>query len=108
MIKYANQKMQDMTNYSFDEANEIPLMDFISPEYIDLIKERYAKRLKGEAIQSGYEIDIISKDGNKIPVEINASGIRYKGKPADMAIIRDVSERKKVNSALMKSEKKIS
>lgn len=106
MIKYANQKMLDMTNYSFDEANEIPLMDFISPEHIDLIRKRYAKRLAGEVIQSGYEIDIISKDGNKIPVEINASGIRYKGKPADMAIIRDISERKKVNAALMESEKK--
>ncbi|WP_342305166.1 PAS domain S-box protein [Methanolobus sp. ZRKC5] len=106
MIKYANQKMLDMTNYSFDEANELPLMNLISPEHIDLVKKRYVKRLRGEAIQSGYEVDIVSKDGNKIPVEISASTIHYKGKPADMAIIRDISERKKVNAALMESEKK--
>ncbi|WP_052402942.1 hybrid sensor histidine kinase/response regulator [Methanococcoides methylutens] len=105
MIKYANPKMLDIIKYSFDETNEIPFMNLISPEHTDLLKRRYVKRLE-EAIKPDYEIDILSNDGKKIPVEINASTIQYKGKPADMVIIRDITERKKATDALMESEKK--
>ncbi|WP_135613244.1 PAS domain S-box protein [Methanococcoides sp. AM1] len=105
LIKYANPKMLDLISYSSDEANEIPFMDLISSEHTGLLKERHIKRLE-KAIQPDNEIEILSKDGKKIPVEINVSTIQYKGKPAEMAIIRDITERKKATAALMESEKK--
>ena len=37
-------------------------------------------------------------------MEISASVIEYEGKPADMAIIRDIAERKRIEDALKRSE----
>ncbi|WP_052286202.1 hybrid sensor histidine kinase/response regulator [Methanococcoides burtonii] len=106
VLKYVNKKMLDMTKFSFDEANELPFVNFVSPDHIDLVKDRYEKRIRGEAIQPNYEIEILTKDGKYIPVEINESYIQYKGKPAEMAIIRDITESKKATAALMRSEQK--
>ena len=67
-----------------------------------MLTERVKKRLKGEAVPRRYEIDILSKDGSTIPVEINASLIEYAGRPADMAIIRDITERRQAEAEVKK------
>lgn len=47
-----------------------------------------------------YEVEILTKDGRKLPYEINAAKIDYKGKAADLIVFRDVSERKKLEEKL--------
>jgi PAS domain S-box-containing protein len=49
----------------------------------------------------------MTKDGRRIPVEINARPVAFRGKPAHMSIARDVSERKRAESALRESEEKL-
>jgi diguanylate cyclase (GGDEF)-like protein/PAS domain S-box-containing protein len=46
------------------------------------------------------------KDGTVFPVEITASHIPYRGRPAHIAAIRDISERFKAEQALIESEEK--
>jgi signal transduction histidine kinase len=47
-----------------------------------------------------YEVEIITKDGRKLSHEINAAKIDYKGRPADLIVFHDVSERKKMEEKL--------
>ncbi len=47
-----------------------------------------------------YEIEIVTKDGRKLPYEVNGIKIEYKGEPADMVSFRDISERKKMHEKL--------
>lgn len=109
LLKFANSKMVETTGFSLEEAIGQPFINFISPEYRELILDRYKKRLSGESVQNKYEVKILSKDGREIPVEINASMIEYKGYPADMALIRDITERKladeKINQTLVDLER---
>ncbi|MCD4806790.1 MAG: PAS domain S-box protein [Methanococcoides sp.] len=104
LIKYGNQTMESITGFSIEEELENPFIDFISPEYKELVQERYMKRLRGEEVSTNYEIEIISKEGEKIPVEISPSAIEYEGRSADMAIIRDVTERKKAENAMLQAK----
>ncbi|NPE31349.1 PAS domain S-box protein [Methanococcoides sp. SA1] len=106
VLKYANKKMSDISGYSIEEIIGKPLINFVSPKYRDLVKDRYEKRICGDQIPNYYEIEIISKDGENVLVEINASIIEYEGRPADMAIIRDLTERKQIENALQISEEK--
>lgn len=46
------------------------------------------------------------KNGTVFPVEITASHLTFKGRPAHIAAIRDISERLKAEQALMESEEK--
>jgi signal transduction histidine kinase len=47
-----------------------------------------------------YEVEILTKDGRKLPYEINAEAIAYDGKPADMVVFRDISQRKNLEAKL--------
>ncbi len=57
---------------------------------------------KGEILVEALHI---TKDGVKIPVEINAKLIEYRGEKAILAVNRDISERKEVTRKLEESEK---
>jgi PAS domain S-box-containing protein len=94
LVEFANSRLLEMASYSLDEVLGKPFLEFVAPAYTDMVLDRYAGRLAGEEVPNSYEIEILAKDGRKIPVEINASRIEYEGSFADMVIIRDITERK--------------
>ena len=67
--------------------------------------DRYKKRMAGNTIPAVYEIPVVKKNANKIILEIHTASIQYKGKPVSMAVIRNITERKKTEEILKKSEK---
>ncbi|HOJ52528.1 MAG TPA: PAS domain S-box protein [Syntrophales bacterium] len=78
----------------------------IHPEDRPMVLEYNRRRIAGEEAPSTYEVRMVRKDGGVIEVEINASRIIYRGEPAALAFIRDVTLRKKVSQALKESEEK--
>jgi PAS domain S-box-containing protein len=58
-----------------------------------------AKRMMGMQVNP-YEVEILARGGRKLQYEINAARIDYKGKPADLVVFRDISERKKLEEKL--------
>lgn len=59
-----------------------------------IMMKNLTKRLMGMDVKP-YEVEMIAKDGKKIPFEINALKIDYKGQAADLVSLRDITERKK-------------
>ncbi|MFH1312996.1 MAG: PAS domain S-box protein [Candidatus Eisenbacteria bacterium] len=94
LVRFANSRMVEMTGFSLDEAIGRPFIDFVVPEYRKSVVEHYQRRISGQKVPNNYEIEILAKDGRRIPVEINANTIEFEGRPADMAIVRDITERK--------------
>jgi len=62
------------------------------------------KRMAGTKLVP-YEIEVLTKDGEKIPHEVNAAKINYMGKSADMVIFRDITDRKKAEEELKEAHK---
>ncbi len=106
LLEFINSKMADIAGYTLKEVIGKPFYDFVSVEFKELTIDNYRKRLSGEEIPNRYQIEIISKDGRNVPVEVNASLIDYEGKRAEMAIIRDITERKRAEEELRKSEER--
>ena len=67
-----------------------------------IMVKNLAKRMTGMKL-APYEIEVLTKDGRKLPYELNASKIVYKGKPADMVVFRDISKRKQIEKKLQKA-----
>ena len=96
LFMYGNTKMTDLTGFEIVEIIGQPFLDFVSPAFRKHVARMYEMRMAGKHIPNKYEIEILSKDGKAVPVEVNATLIEYEGKLADMAIIRDITERKRM------------
>ncbi len=99
-------KVVEMTGFERKEliGNNFLLTKFASKKTKAILLEKLIKRMGGEKIPP-YEIEVLTKDGNKLPVEINAARIDYFGKKADMVVFRDVTERKNAELKLRELNK---
>ena len=100
IIRFSNHSLAAMLGYEIREIDGFEFARFIPPENLELVLERYRKRMAGEKLSPVFETVLLHKSGNKISVEINGAVIRYEGKPADMVIMRDITERKKAEEQI--------
>jgi PAS domain S-box-containing protein len=93
-----NPSLQRMLGYSEDELRGMELYDLI-----ELPREEVDATLR-RTLERGYrpvgERKYRRKDGGLVDVEIGASVIRYGGGEVVCALVRDVTERKRVEGAL--------
>lgn len=100
IIKFTNQIEAEMTGFSIDESYGKSFLEFVAPEYRELVNTCYKNRFQGHDVPNGYEMEIISKSGTNIPVETNATIIEYEGRPATLVFIRDRTEYKKAEKEI--------
>jgi len=99
-IKMCNRRASEFWGDSIENMVGRGFTDFIHPDALSDVIDRYHRRMAGEKLPSVYETVLIRKDGSRFYAEVNASVISYEGKPADLAIIRDINDRKKAEDAL--------
>jgi PAS domain S-box-containing protein len=105
-IVFANKKAAPkIVGYSRGELIGLPLEKVVDEKHLQLVMERYMQRLRGEKVPPTYEIELIAKTGERVPVELSATPINYQGRPADLVIIRDITERKRIEKQRLKLEK---
>ncbi len=100
VFKFVNSASKELFGYSTEEMVGASFFYFAAPDCQELVKERYRDRIAGKKVPSVYEINILRKDGTEIPVEANANRISFNGKSADLAFLRDITERKKASHDL--------
>jgi PAS domain S-box-containing protein len=95
-IRYTNSRVSEVLGYSAEELVGVPVGEFVAPEYRDTVRQRYQGRIAGDDDTSSemYEIEVVSSDGGRIPVELNSTRIEYEGEPATLSLVRDITERK--------------
>jgi PAS domain S-box-containing protein len=103
-IEFSNTRLCEMTEYSQNEILGMNFFDLVAPEHLGRLKESYQVELANGMKTDNFEMEILSKDKKKIPVETSAQIIDYKGRRATMVIIRDITERKQAEEALKASE----
>lgn len=101
MCKYLNQKTERITGYTKDELISNPFIDMVVyPDDKDMVLERHLKRLKGGSVPNIYSCRIVDKNGNVKWLEINSVLIEWMGRPASLAFMSDITERKRSEERL--------
>ena len=95
-----------MLGYSKEELEGMEYSEVLHPDYRELVTERAAARIRGENVPGYYEIKLLRKDGSSFDAEISARVIEIEGEACIQAWIRDVSERKRAEESLRRSEER--
>lgn len=91
---YANRRASEITGFSIQEILEIRMQDLADPNELKKLERRLRKRLEGKPVPLCYETAILRKDGKKVPVDVTGAKTYWEGQPADIVIIRDITDRK--------------
>jgi PAS domain S-box-containing protein len=105
---FLNDRFAQMHGYQMDEVIGRNHMTLIHPDERERLGELAAKRLKGEVVPQQYVVRRLRKDGETVWCEMMATRIEYDGKPAIMGNMVDISEHRRTEDALRKSEDKYS
>ena len=89
--------------YSRDQLLTLNTSDIDDPEFAAGFQERLETQLHEGTFRC--EGRHRTKDGRLIPVDINTSAIIFHGKPAVLAVMRDITDRKQAEEALKKQER---
>ncbi len=99
-----NSAGEKITGYSLEELKKMNIAQVIAPEHLELAK-RMTERKSHNKTPTVYELDIITKDGRRLTLEINTRISLNKGQPlAVEGIARNITERKLTEQALRVSE----
>jgi PAS domain S-box-containing protein len=81
------------------------ILSFVHPDYWEVARERIRHIREGRRVEL-LEEKFVRLDGSVVDVEVMAAPIAYLGQPAAQAVVRDVTERKRAETALRENEER--
>ncbi|MCA1792717.1 MAG: PAS domain S-box protein [Desulfobacteraceae bacterium] len=103
-IVFQNPRSTELSGYSTEEFQSKPFFDFIHEDDREMVMDYHIQRLRGEKLPEHYAFRIIHKNGSILWAELNAVLIQWKGKPAILCLMNDITERKQAQEALIENE----
>jgi PAS domain S-box-containing protein len=97
-IMDVNPAAMQITGYGPKELIGHNILEFVTPESRPIVLNNMATGVSGP-----YEIDIVTKNEGRMPVEINARNIDLGGYNTRVVSLRDISERKRSEAALQQA-----
>ncbi len=104
---YVNQAYAAMLGYSLAEMIGTPYMHFIAPEDQPFLEEIWRKRRAGQWEKNAYEVHLLKKDAKtRVLASVRSGPIMLNGQLASLGTIRDITEERRTQQALLAAEQK--
>ena len=98
-----NKAGERLTGYQREEIPGKNFAQVVPAEYQGIARRMLEEKLANQ-IPTTYELEILTKDGRRVPLEVSTRLIFHEGKPAGIqGIARDITERRRAQDALRKS-----
>jgi len=107
-LVYANSAAAEMTGYSVDELLTIDPWKTVHPDFRESLEEAWRATFErpDQPPPSGFEVKIVTKDGDERWVEYSADLVDWEGGRGVLGTAYDVTERKQAEQALRDSEER--
>ncbi|MDM7998690.1 MAG: PAS domain S-box protein [Dehalococcoidia bacterium] len=106
LLKFTNPRFAEATGYTVEELLSMPFIDLIHPDDRQMAGDYYFRRLKGQEVPPLYQCRFVDKAGNTKWTEVNAVLFEWEARTATLALLQDITERKRADDALKESEEK--
>lgn len=104
---YANDTFAAMFGYRREEFVGRHMADCVTADSIDEVMRNYRLRVRGEVASIHYFTKGLHKDGRVIHLELHASKVECRGRPALAGVALDVTERVRAQEALRDSRERL-
>jgi PAS domain S-box-containing protein len=102
-IVFVNPAVIGMAGYSKEILTSKPFTEFVHPDDLNMVVNHHIRRIKGDEVPPVYSFRVIGQDGTVIWCELNGAVIQWKDKPATLAFLTNITERKRADDELQRS-----
>jgi PAS domain S-box-containing protein len=103
---YANQRLLKTLGREGEDVVNQPLGVYMDPDSAEMLKRYFIARIQGKEAPASYDVRIMKPDASYIMLNVRAAKITYKGKPATISFVTNVTERRLAEEALRQSEER--
>ena len=104
---YANPAGCRISAYTLDELLQMKFWELVHPDIREQVKLAGQRRESGQEIPARYEMKILTKHGELKWLDFSAATIEFKGKPAIMGSVIDITDRKQAEQALLAEKERL-
>jgi PAS domain S-box-containing protein len=95
-----NRAAEGLSGYSRDEILGKHYSNFVAPGHLKHARQSLCKKLDYEG-ETTYEIDLVTKDRRRVPVEVSSRLIYENGEPVGVqGVVRDITDRKRAQEVM--------
>lgn len=104
---FVNKKFVEIFGYdTTEEVRGKPVGFMVHPDDYERVRVYATARQNGEVGPARYEVKGLKKDGSAVFIESSVTTITYEGERASLLYIRDITERKRAEASLKRTEEK--
>jgi PAS domain S-box-containing protein len=105
-MQFVNEAFARVVGYTEEEVIGKDFRELVAPEDLEIVADRYYRRQAGEDVPREYEFHMMHKDGRtRMLINMNVGLITYRGRVASMGTVKDITEKKKLESQLLRSQR---
>ena len=103
-----NQTGEQLTGYSKSEVIGMNFSQVVVPEQMKIARQMLEQKLRNNEVSTVYELDILSKHGKRLTLELSSRLIYRDGQPQGVqGVARDVSDRKRAEAELRRRNQEL-
>jgi len=103
MLKFINREAVDIVGYSEEILTSRPFIEFIHPGDRKMVLEIYNKKMGGHKDPPNFSFRVVAEDKTVKWAEVHVTPISWRGRPALLNFIIDITERKRTDDRLRQS-----
>ncbi len=103
---YANQRLLKTLGREGAEVVNQPLGIYMDPDGAEMLRRYFVARIQGNEAPESYDVRIMKPDTSYVMLNVRAAKIIYKGKPATISFVTDITEQRRAEEALRQSEER--
>lgn len=104
-IKFHNRYTEIMLDYSPEELAGMGYFNLFHPDEEKKMKKIHRQIKHGIQIPSGFALRLVRKGGETLWTQLNGIFISWEGRPALLAIFRDITRQRRLEQHLIQSQK---
>ena len=106
-LVYFNPMMIELTGYPEEELMNMDIVNLVHPDDAETVLKNYRLRLSGGDAQKRYPVRTVRKNGEIRWIELGGVKIDWRGKPATLTLITDITEKKLAEFEITSSRNKL-